>query len=162
MLDLRGKKVLFVGGGRETDEKVAGLREAGALVRLVDEFQERDLDGAWLVFAHARDNAGHDRIFAEAERRGIWCNAVDDKPHCAFTMPAVHRQGDLTVAISTNGTAPALAARLRQRFARELGPEYAEFLQRAKSLRRTLDHPTFDERKEAWYQVVDEFLLSLA
>lgn len=171
MLRLEGRRVVFVGGGRETEEKVLGLVEAGAEVTLISPhehpplpvrwekraYREGDLEGAWLVFCHLPDPAGHAPIFAEAERRGIWCNAVDDPPHCAFTMPAVHRQGELVVAVSTQGVAPALSARLRQRFARELGPEYAAFLERARTLRGEIQqrYPTFAERREAWYRVVD-------
>ncbi len=158
MLALENRRVVFYGGGRETAEKVRGLEEAGARVDLLARgYREGDLEGAWLVFAHRPGNEGHAEIFAAAERGGVWCNAVDDKPHCAFTMPAVHRQGDLTIAISTNGVAPALAARLRAKFQREVGPEYAAFLEYARALRPTLTHATFEERRAAWYAIVDAF-----
>lgn len=177
MLRLHGRKVVFVGGGRETLEKVRSLVDSGADVTLIGDYppmpgvrvlrrpyMDGDLEGAWLVFAHLPDPGQHGPIFAEAERRGIWCNAVDDLPHCAFTMPAVHRQGDLVVAVSTGGAAPALASRLKDRFARELGPEFASFLESARTLRSELQqrYQTFPERRDAWYAAVDSFLEQLS
>src|SRR5256885_7069247 len=47
--------------------------------------------------------------------------SVDDLEHCSFIAPAIHREGDITVAVSTGGKSPALAVRLRQRIARLVG-----------------------------------------
>ena len=74
------------------------------------------------------------KIFRLAEERGILCNSVDDPEHCRFSFGSVHRQGDLSIAISTNGWAPALAVRLRQRLESEIGPEYGALLALLKKL----------------------------
>lgn len=177
MLNLKGRRVVFVGGGRETEIKVRALVEAGARVLLISPFEhpvsglewlrrsyvEGDLEGAWLAFAHTPDADTHRAVFAEAERRGIWCNAVDDPPHCSFTMPAVHRQGELVVSVSTGGRAPALAARLRERLAGELGTEYAAFLDLCPEVRQEVaqGYASFSERREVWYRIVDSPVLGL-
>ena len=63
-------------------------------------------------------------------------NAVDRPAQCSFIAPAVVRRGDLLVAISTSGTSPTLASRLRRRLEAEFGPEYADLLRVLGHLRR--------------------------
>lgn len=88
----------------------------------------------------------------------MWLNAVDDPAHCDFILPAVHQQGDLLIAISTSGVAPALGVRIRQRLAQEYGPAYAEYLRLLRTFRplvqQTYPHD-FEARKAAWYRLVD-------
>lgn len=182
MLDLRGRRVLFVGGGWETEAKVRGLLEAGAAVTLLSphphpglggsarlrwlrrEYRWGDLEGFQLCFAHPPERSLHALIAQEARERGVWLNAVDDPAHCDFILPAVHRQGELLIAISTSGAAPALGVRIRQRLAEEYGPEYAEYLKLLRSFRpivlQAYPHD-FEARKAAWYRMVDSKALEL-
>ena len=90
-------------------------------------------------------------------------NVADDMSRSDFTAGAVMRQGALTIAISTNGCAPALAVRLRQQFERTLGPEYATFLDWLQALREPLarQYPDFTERRARWYTLVDSDILTL-
>ncbi|RIH84239.1 Precorrin-2 dehydrogenase [Calidithermus terrae] len=179
MLDLRGRPVLFVGGGWETEAKVRGLLEAGARVTLLSPrehpglealalegsltwlrrgYRRGDLAGFALVFSHPPDRSLNAPVAEEARERGVWLNAVDDPARCDFILPAAHRQGDLVVAVSTGGAAPALGVRIRQRLAREYGPEYAEYLRLLRSFRplvlRAYPHD-FEARRAAWYRMVD-------
>lgn len=185
MLNLQGKKVLFIGGGLETASKVQKLLEQGAWVRLVSplyhpelaqalhqgllEWQQRsytygDLAGFVLCFSHPVDPSLNSIIAQEARERGVWLNAVDDPPHCDFILPSVHRQGDLVLAVSTSGVAPALAVRIRERLAAEYGPEYAEYLELLRSFRPLVKQAyphSFEARKAAWYRMIDSEALDL-
>ena len=49
-------------------------------------------------------------VYADAEAAGVWVNSADDVAHCTFILPSVHRDGPVSVAVSTGGTSPALAA----------------------------------------------------
>jgi siroheme synthase-like protein len=73
----------------------------------------------------------------------------------------VHRQGDLTIAISTNGQAPAIAVRLREKFQREIGPEYAALLAMLRIFRPIIADgiPDFSARRKLWYCIVDSDVL---
>lgn len=84
-------------------------------------------------------------------------NAVDDPSHCHFISPAVHRQGDLAVAVSTGGKSPALGVRVRDRLAALLGPEYAVFLEMLGDLRPQVAarEPDPARRTALWYRLVD-------
>ena len=56
-------------------------------------------------------------VFADADAAGVWVNSSDDPAHCSFILPAVHRDGAVTVSVSTGGLSPALASWLRDRLA---------------------------------------------
>lgn len=184
MLDLRGRRCVVIGGGLLAEGKVAQLLEAGAEVVVVSpEVTERirrwaeegrltwverpyrwgDLEGAWLGVAALGDPAANAAVWEEAEARQVWLNAVDDPPHCSAIAPAVHRDGDLVMAISTSGRAPALAVRLRDRFASQLGPEYGAFLELAGEVREEIARrvPSLAERAALWYRIVDSEILDL-
>lgn len=175
---------MVVGGGPLAEAKVAALLDCGADVAVVSDrvtehlavwaaegrlrwearaFRPADLEGAWLVISAPEDRSVNDAVWGEAQRRRLWVNAVDDSPHCSFIAPAVFRQGDLVVAVCTSGKAPALAVRLRDRFAAQLGPEYGEFLELAGAVREEINRrvPAFRERAALWYRIVDSDILDL-
>src|SRR2546427_4047392 len=142
-LDLGGRRCVVIGGGPVAEQKVLGLLDAGAQVTVVSpelslglqdraaqgliathrrEYRSGDLAGAFLAVAATDDRTVNRRVWTEAEERGTLLNAGDDLPHCHFIAPAVHRAGDITVAVSTAGKSPALAVRLREQIARLIDP----------------------------------------
>jgi siroheme synthase-like protein len=60
-------------------------------------------------------------VYEDAEGAGVWVNSADDRAHSSFILPAVHRDGAVTVAVSTGGLSPALSSWLRDRLAAECG-----------------------------------------
>lgn len=133
-LDVTGRNVLVVGGGTIAARKALELALARAKVHVVAPhiapelraaasdsltleertFEERDLDGVWLVFAATDDAAVQRRIKGECERARVFCVAVDDPPNASAYGGAIVRRGPVTIAISTSGEAPALARLLRE------------------------------------------------
>jgi len=177
-LDLRGRRAVVIGGGAVAEQKVLGLLSAGAHVTVVSPettprlaelattggidlrrrpYRSGDLAGAWLAIAGTDDRAANARVWAEAEREGVLMNAVDDLDHCSFIAPAIHREGSITVAVSTSGKSPALAARLRQRVARLVGPAEARLCALLGELRPELAARIPDSRVRTtlWYRIVD-------
>jgi len=89
-------------------------------------------------------------------------NVVDNTSLCTFIAPSIVRRGDLVIAISTGGNAPALAVRLRERMEKEFGAEYGRFLELMGELRDQVTVPgDQDERAKAWYRVVDSDVIDL-
>lgn len=160
-LDVKGKRCLVIGEGPEAGAKVQALREAGALVESrTGDFNRDELSDCFLVITSLPDNS---EIFRLCEERNILCNAVDDPEHCRFSFGAVHRDGDLAIAISTNGVAPGLAVRLREQIQRSVGPEYGEFLGLLREVRAEIAAriPEFTARRELWYRIIDSEALQL-
>src|SRR5262249_3492831 len=129
-LKLDGLPVVVVGGGKVAAGKIDGLVAAGAkvtvvapdvcpavrahAVRIVERaYLPSDLDGArWVVAAAPREiNAA---VAEEAARRGVFVNAVDDTASSTAYLGGVVRRDGVTLAISTEGVAPALAGLLRE------------------------------------------------
>ena len=71
-------------------------------------FEDADLDGAWWVVAAAPREVNK-RVLAAADARRVFVNAVDDPEHATAYLGGVVRRDGVTVAISTDGRAPALA-----------------------------------------------------
>ena len=129
-LKLAGRTVLLVGGGPVAAGKLRGLLDAGASVRVVapevrqeilDEpvdvarrpFVPADLDGVAFVVAAAPPEVNRD-VAAAAHAKGLFVNAVDDIENATAYAGAVLRRAGVTVAISTDGEAPALAGLMRE------------------------------------------------
>jgi precorrin-2 dehydrogenase/sirohydrochlorin ferrochelatase len=156
-LDLKGLRCLVVGRGAMADEKVEGLRACGADVVVAEEYEPALLNDVWLVVVA---NGDGERIFADANARRVFCN-VADVPHlCSFILPALHRRGPITVAVSTAGASPALAQWLRDRFAAQVGFEHEQLageLQRMRPwVKRNLH--TYEERRDYFRERVTRAL----
>jgi uroporphyrin-III C-methyltransferase/precorrin-2 dehydrogenase/sirohydrochlorin ferrochelatase len=76
-------------------------------------FAPADLDGAWLVLAAATPEVNR-AVAAAAEERRIFVNAVDDAASASAYTGGVLRRGGVTIAVGTEGRAPALAGLLRE------------------------------------------------
>jgi precorrin-2 dehydrogenase/sirohydrochlorin ferrochelatase len=160
-LDVEGKDVLVVGSGTMAQEKVDGLAAAGAEVTVVSAelFQDRDVDGKSLVVA-ATDEATGARVAAAAARAHIFCNVADVPHQCSFILPAIHREGAITVAVSTGGASPALAQWIRGKVAELVGPRHAALAERLRELRpwAKANLPTYAERRDYFQKIVREEL----
>ena len=139
-LDLAGQHCVVLGEGKFAVEKVASLREAGAVVRVIPshEYRTGDLAGARLVVDASEDPEVNRRSWQEAEEAGILINVVDRPAQCRFIAPAIVRRDPLLIAISTSGESPYLASALRARIERWLGREWGPFTALVGNVRRQL------------------------
>jgi uroporphyrin-III C-methyltransferase / precorrin-2 dehydrogenase / sirohydrochlorin ferrochelatase len=139
-LDLAGQPCVVIGDGKFAAEKAAGLREAGAEVRVISnrDYRPGVLAGARLVVDASEDAAINGQSWEEAERAGILINVVDRPEQCRFIAPAIVRRDPLLIAISTSGESPFLASTLRARLERWLGKEWGPFTALVGRIRREL------------------------
>ncbi len=100
-----------------------GTGVAPGLTVLRRPYRSPEAGGYRLVVTATGIPAVDHRVFLDAEAAGVWVNSADDLDNCAFLLPAVHRQGPVTVAVSTAGASPALAQWLRARVAELVGPD---------------------------------------
>jgi uroporphyrin-III C-methyltransferase/precorrin-2 dehydrogenase/sirohydrochlorin ferrochelatase len=150
-LDLATRRVLVVGGGPVAAGKVGHLLDAGAHVTVVAHkvhaeiawagvaierrgFLASDLDGVWLAIAAATPEVNRDVAQAAAARR-VFVNAVDDPAAASFYSGGVLRRGGVTIAVSTDGQAPALAGLLREALEAVIPDEIESWLREARLLR---------------------------
>jgi siroheme synthase-like protein len=151
-LKLGGRRVLLVGAGRVAWWKLETLLAAGADVTVVATevrpeferapvrllarpFEESDLDGAWLVVSAATPDVNR-RVAAAASARRIFVNSVDDPDHATAYAGSVLARDGVTVAVSTDGRAPALSRLLREALDSLLPPDVGSWIESARALRR--------------------------
>ena len=99
-------------------------------------FEPSDLDGAWFVVAAAPADVNR-RVAAEAEQRQVFVNAVDDPSNASVYLGGVVRRGGVTLGISTDGAAPALAGLLREALDRLLPDDLEAWSARAHEMRQS-------------------------
>jgi siroheme synthase-like protein len=150
-LVVQGRRCLVVGGGRVAARKIAGLLACGAAVTVVapevhvaiaelsdsgviaaiDEsplevhirpYAPGEAAAYVLVISATGDPAVDEAVRRDAQSAGVWVNVADDPSRCSFVLPAVARDGAVSIAVSTAGASPALAGWLRDLVAAALGP----------------------------------------
>ncbi len=155
-LNLTGKPVLVAGGGEVARRKAAALCDCGARVTVVSprlepvleymafqkevewrerEFEPEDLEGQFLAVAATDNRDVNQRVGRLAREKGILCNVVDAPEEGSFIVPSTVERGPLTIAISTSGISPTLAASIRQELELAYGEEYGAILELLASLR---------------------------
>jgi len=168
-LKLQGKRVLVVGAGKVGEPKIAALLETGARIRVVAleasptarewahagkieldlrGFSPDDLSGIFLAVVATSSRSLNERIYAEAQQRGVLCNVVDVPYLCDFFYPSVVRRGDLQIAISTSGQSPSLAQRIRQQLEQQFGPGYADWVAELGETRRLILASNLDRERK--------------
>jgi siroheme synthase-like protein len=124
-------------------------------------YRSGDLDVAWLAIAATDDSEINQQIHADGRQARVWVNAADDPDACSFLLPAVVRQGPITVAVSTSGHSPALAGWLKDQIAAQIGPEMAllaELLSEARDELKAAGRSTEDVD---WRRALDSDMLEL-
>ncbi len=181
VLRFDGRLAVVIGGGTVADRKVSGLLDAGATLRVVAPmivgslrqraaaagekvdliervYDPADLAGAWYVVAATGDPVVQQAVSDDCERQGIWCNAVDDPERCTALLPAVHRSGEVIVAVSTSGASPTLARILRDRIARALPDSLGDIARTLAERRRLWQADGASTEDRDWAPEVDELL----
>ena len=150
-LKLEGRPVLLVGGGPVAASKLEGLLAAGAKVTVVAPelrpeieraavqvrrraFAPADLEGVFFAIAAATPAVNREVRLA-AEERALFVNAVDDVENASLYLGGVLRRGGVTLAVSTDGVAPALAGLLREALEAVIPAEMEAWVEEARRVR---------------------------
>jgi len=158
-LDLKNTQAVVIGAGSVAARKVKTLLKAGARVKVITkevksdfeesckgldikilktEYSASHLADAFLVIAATDDHELNTRIYNDCQTLKILCNVVDVPQLCNFYVPSVIQQGDLQVAISTNGKCPAYAAHLKRKFQKLISADHARFLDCLDDIRKQI------------------------
>jgi precorrin-2 dehydrogenase / sirohydrochlorin ferrochelatase len=170
MLDLRGRRAIVIGGGEIGTRKVKEFLACGARVTVISPkpskhiealahqktlalrrraYRRGDLAGAEIAVVATDDPGVQECAWREAQARGIFVNTVDEVKHCSFITPSILRRGPLTVAVSTSGTSPGIARRIRERLESYFPRHFGECLELAAAARKKMrvrgaDYATLD------------------
>jgi len=156
-LNLKGVKAVVVGGGRVAERKASALLKAGALVKIISpaitktlekykkqglvshikrEYRPGDLKDAFIVIAATSSRPTNVTIEAESKNLPRLINVVDTPTMGNFIVPSIVNRGHLTIAISTEGSSPALSKAIRKELEEIYGPEFSDYLKFVEGIRR--------------------------
>jgi siroheme synthase-like protein len=151
-LKLAGRRVLVVGAGPVAASKLRALTDADACVTVVAPeihedilsapveivrrpFELTDLDGVCLVVAAAPPEVNR-AVATAAHARGLFVNAVDDMENASAYLGATVRRAGVTLAMSTDGEAPALVGLMREALEEVLPDDLEAWMACAREARR--------------------------
>ena len=135
--DIKNKKFRVVGGGKTALRKIKTLVDFGcrcgvvapeineeiySLVSFVKNgnFEEKDLENIDFAVAATDDKVLNEKIACLCRNKKIPVNSVTDVNDCDFVFPAVYRNKDVVVGISTGGKSPFAAAKIRRNIEKAL------------------------------------------
>ena len=94
------------------------------------------INGAKLVIAATSDRKFNARAAQVCRRKKVLINVVDNPELCDFYVPAVVERGPLQIAISTGGTSPLFAKRLREELQKVIPASTGHLLKKLGKIRR--------------------------
>jgi siroheme synthase-like protein len=157
---LHGERVtaVVIGGGSVGTRKALALVEAGAMVRVVgpvvtpeledaerlrqvtiirESYRAEHLEKATLVIAATDSREVNAQIAVDANSRGKLVNITDYPDEGNFHTMALHRSGEVTIAVSSGGV-PGAAARIRDAIAERFDGRYERAVSALRGLRSRL------------------------
>lgn len=174
--NLKGRRVLVVGGGDIALRKARLLSKAGAVLRviapeiepqlaaLVEQgggqtllrgYAGNDLSGCVLVIAATDDESLNALVSQDARALGIPVNVVDSPQLCTVIFPAIVDRSPLMIAVSSGGDAPVLARLMRARIETWVPAAYGQLAGLAKKFRAQVKTKLSDvqQRRVFWEEV---------
>jgi len=173
-LNLKGKKVVIIGGGKVAQRKVVTLLKTGADLTVISpeltkkiereklkgrikhirrQYRKGDLKNAFLVIAATDSPDVNEQVSKDAP---CLVNVVDTPHLCNFIVPSVIKRNPLTIAVSTSGISPALSRSIRKELEKMYGSEFSEYLKSLRRIRTEAMRVIKDKRKRG------EFLKAIA
>ena len=180
MLNLSGRSAVVVGCGpvgvRRAESLVAAecevlviapetgpILDAPGITVQQRPYKDGDLEGAFLVVIATNDPQVNQAVADEANRRGILVNRADDPEQSDFVIPAQHRAGSLTIAVSTDGISPKAASEICQEIRGQLDGDWINLLGTVEPFRQEVQRRIEDvELRQAMLRrLVDEEALGV-
>lgn len=177
-VDLKGKRVVVIGGGHLAWHKFSVLKpfepditviapdvcdrlKAENIKIIESAYEVEQLNDADMVICAVDDKELSKTISADCALRHIPVNVVDEKDKCSFIFGSMITDGELSIGISTNGASPTAAHYMKEEIAKVIPEHFDEILERLASTRRhILDTTDPAERgqllKEQFYQLLNE------
>ena len=173
---LHGERIraVIVGAGTVASRKARALIEAGAQVTVVapevsaelenaarsrsvtlirEDYDRGHLEGANLVIAATSSREVNAQVAIDAEANRQLVSITDYPDEGNFHGMALHRSGDITIAVSSGGV-PGAAARIRDAIAERFDSRY----ERAVSLLRGLRARSLSKGGDRWRDVSAKLL----
>jgi precorrin-2 dehydrogenase/sirohydrochlorin ferrochelatase len=179
-IQLKGKKVLLLGGGTVAFKKLLNLldftkeifvvaKEFDVSMRALLEkeqisfeqraYRKNESRSFDIVVVAVDDLSLQKEVYNQTRNSQTLCNCVDLLEYCDFIFPAYIKQDDLILAISTSGSSPSFAKYFKTYLASLLPTDIGEFLKEMKNLRKSL--PKGEKRMKLFDEKVKKYIKSI-
>ena len=176
---LENKKVLIIGGGKIANRKLIKLSEYTKNIKIITskcidliqknaksfnfelsikEYDKDDLKGFDIVVVAVDNIKLQKQIYNDTREQNILFNCSDIEELNDFIFPSIINDGDLSIAISTNGVSPSFAKRFKKYVIDIIPKDVGILLNKMKELRDSL--PKGEKRMEEFNKKVDEYFKS--
>ncbi len=164
-IDLKNKNCYIIGGGKVALRKVQTLLEYEAKITLISEnvcdeielfkneitiiyksFEMEDLVNPFYVVSATNDNKLNEEISDYCLGNNILVNVVDDIDKCNFIFPAVLKEGDITIGVSTSGKSPVMSGVIRDYIKETMPSFYPSFVAKLGDLRQRVKDEVSQEK----------------
>ena len=119
-INIAGEKILIIGGGRDAYKKLLILKRFDAEVEVLakdvcqeikdsgvkyfeTDYNKSFLDGYLMLYSCTNNDVLNRQIVEDGKEAGILVNIHDQPALCQFVSPAIYRQGEIAIAVSSNG-----------------------------------------------------------
>ena len=181
-LNLDHKTCVIIGGGKIAEGKIKSLMENNCSVTIISPnateqirawskedkitwhkrlYRKGDLKGCFLAIAATDITEVNTAVSMEAEREGVLVNVVDHPSLCTYISPSVVKRGSVTIAISTGGTSPALARKLRELLDDSELLDYAELAPLLSKVRTEIKTKGFSIPPNKWQECINKGLIDM-
>lgn len=167
-INIENKAALIAGGGKIAFRKALKLLPFNPILKVVSpniccelqnlasennielimrEVTEEDIDNAFFVIAATDNNEINSKISEWCKNKCKLINVVDDINKCSFIFPALIKEKDLSVAISTNGKNPETAKYLKEILQEALPEHIADAISALGCEREKIKNSVYDVKK---------------
>jgi len=176
-LKLENESTLVVGGGNVAFQKIKQLLDAKSKITVVspkcnsdvsqlakdgkikliqENYDSIFINSPKVIIGATSDEQVNTAIYEDAQKLGIPVNIVDQPEVCSFYLGAVHTEGDIKVAVSTNGKSPAIAKKIRNMIKQLLPKKTASIVNELGEIRKSIQASvnTYSERKQIFDSIV--------
>ena len=177
-LKLENESTLVVGGGNVAFQKIQQLLDSNSKITVVspecnseimslinenkikwiqENYDSKFIDFPKVIIGATSDEQVNKAIYKDAHKLGIPVNIVDQPELCSFYLGAVHSEGDIKVAVSTNGKSPAVAKKIRNMIKQLLPKETVSIVNELGKIRKSIQSSvnTYSERKQIFDSIVE-------
>ena len=133
---------------------------SGCLTLVKRRVQPQDIDDAFVVIMATDDEKVNHEMAELCRQKRILVNVVDVKSDCGFYFPAIIKDKEVVISVSTGGQSPVLAGTIKRNIESHLGRSYGDIAERMGELREQIKAQIDDEeeRKKAFQQMVRSLL----
>jgi precorrin-2 dehydrogenase/sirohydrochlorin ferrochelatase len=170
--------ILVVGGGNIASEKLKHLLDFTTNIKIIAPqfsqqikemiknnnllyenriYKKTDIDNFGIIVVAVDNISLQEEIYNEAKLLPkCLVNSVDSVKYCDFIFPSYIKKDDLTIAVSTSGSSPAMAKHLRKYLQNLIPNSIGNFLKEMKNYRKTM--PKGNERMEFLNKKVEQYI----